>query len=219
MKEKFLMIVLIMVELIVGVTSAFSEESKSSWPAIQSATKSFHFVDHRDTGIQMKINSTDGTPLYLLECYLNAYDHEDPNFDYSGDFECRLSSLYSKEKYSTLLTEEKHPTRDWQSRGRFLLEELQGKCSEYPEYGRLRHFKLRGMDLTLEIKNFTLGSATENEPWNRRRIKNLDLEVTVATDPTASSEIATPTKYVEPPRAHPQDTKDLSRKCDKVLTK
>jgi hypothetical protein len=75
------------------------------------------------------------------------------------------------------------------------------------------------MDLTLEIKNFTLGSATENEPWNRRRIKNLDLEVTVATDPTASSEIATPTKYVEPPRAHPQDTKDLSRKCDKVLTK
>jgi hypothetical protein len=221
MRNYLFIILLSLIELIAGITSINADESKSLWTEVQPLKKRFRFVDHRDAGAQLKLVGTDGTPLYLIECYLNAYDHEDPNFDYSGDFECRLSSLYTKEAYSTLLTEEKKQSRDWQSRGRFLIEELTGKCSEYPEYGLVRHFRLRGMELTLEIKNLKLkqGSATQNAPWNRERIKELDLEVTVADDPTATSGIATPTKYVEPPRAHPQDTKDLSRKCDKVITK
>lgn len=221
MKNLLFVGLMLLVELIAEATLSSSDEGKRSWPVIKPIKKSFHFVDHRNTGTQLKIVDTDGTPVYLLECYLNAYEHEDRAFDYSGDFECRLSSLSSKERYSTLLTEEKHPTRDWQSRGRFLVEELSGKCAEYPEYGLVRHFSLRGMNLTLKIQNFKMASSssTENAPWNRDRMKELDLDVTITPDPNASSEIAEPTKYIEPPFAHPADPHDLSRKCDKVLTK
>lgn len=218
MKKTFYAVLLLSL-LVGGGTSIAGSGDQRAWPEIQPVKRSFHLVDRQTMGAKLQIVSTKGTPLYLLECYINAYDREDPDFDYSGDIECRLTSLYSKEAYSTLLTEEKHPTRDWQSRGRLFVEDISGKCAAYPEYGKVRHFKLRGMNLTLEIKNFKVkaGSSAENAPWNRDRINELDLEVTVAADAAATSEIAAPTKYLEPPLAHPNA--DLSRKCDKVLTK
>lgn len=221
MKNLLFISLILVVAQFTGVTFSIGEEKKHSWPVILPMKKSLHFADNHDMGAQLKITGIDGAPLYLLECYLNAYDHEDRNFDYSGDFECRLTSLYSKDRYSTLLTEEKHQTRDWQSRGRFLNEELTGKCLEYPEYGRVRHFRLRDINLTFEVKHFKMkpGSSSENIPWNRERIMELDLEVTVATDTTATSEIAEPSKYIAPPRLHPEDATDLSRKCDKILSK
>lgn len=197
MRKSIIVFLILLIELNIGVTSIAGPESKRSWPVINPVKKSFHFIDHREMGAELIIVGIDGTPLYLLECYLNAYDHEDRNFNYSGSFECRLTSLYSKERYSTLLTDQINQTRDWQSRGRFLLEELTGKCSEYPEYGRVRHFRLRGMNLTLEIKNLKIksGSSAENAPWYVDRIEELDLDVTVTPDPKGLSEIAEPTKY------------------------
>jgi hypothetical protein len=197
MRNAIFVFLILLIELNIGVTSITGTESKRSWPLINPVKKTFHFIDHREMGAKLRIVSIDGTPLYLLECYLNAYDRDDPDFNYSGNFECRLTSLYSKERYSTLLTDQAKPTRDWQSRGRFLLEELTGKCAEYPDYGRVRHFRLRGMNLTLEIKNLKIksGSSAENVPWYVDRIEKLDLDVIITPDPKASSEIAEPTKY------------------------
>ena len=50
----------------------------------------------------------------------------DPDFDYSGDFECRLSSVGDHDTYSTLLTEDAHQNRDWESRGRFFSADRSG---------------------------------------------------------------------------------------------
>jgi len=198
MRNLIFVFLILLIGLDIGVTSIGDTESKRSWPVINPVKKTFHFIDHHEMGAKLRIVGIDGTPLYQLECYLNAYDREDRDFNYSGNFECRLTSLYSKDRYSTLLTDQIHPTRDWQSRGRFLLEEITGKCAEYPDYGRVRHFRLRGMNLTLEIKNLKikLGSAAENAPWYVDRIEKLDLDVTVIADPTVLSEIAEPTKYL-----------------------
>jgi hypothetical protein len=38
---------------------------------------------------------------------------------------------------------------DWRNRGRLIAAQLQGDCLQYPEYSTLRHFRLRGMDVTL----------------------------------------------------------------------
>lgn len=191
--------------------------SQYVWPEILPFKKSFYFADPNKTEAKMDIFGRDGTPLYLLECHLGP--HEDPAFDYSGDFECRLTSLYSKDAFSTLLTENPKQSRDWQSRGRFLIEELIGKCAVYPEYGKIRHFKLRGMELTLGIKSLKMqvDSRDVKVPKQRARIKELYLDVDVIPDPTASSEIAEPTKYVEPPYANPEDPNDMSRNCEAVL--
>jgi hypothetical protein len=221
MKKFSLIILMLLVVIIAGIILAVANEKTHSWPAIRPIEKTFHFVDHRYMVGKLQIVGQNGAPLYLLECFLNAYGHEDRDFDYSGDFECRLTSLYSKETYSTLLTEDKEQTRDWQSRGRFFVEDLVGSCAEYPEYGRIRHFRLRNMSITIEIKDFQieLGSSATNIPWNRDRIKELDLIVTVASDMTATTEIAEPTKYIEPPRLHPENITDPTKKCDDVLSK
>jgi hypothetical protein len=218
--KNFLFIVLMLL-VIARITSANANGSIHSWSTIQPLENKFHFVDHRDMEGKVQIIGQNREPLYLLECYLNAYDHEDRDFDYSGDFECRLTSLYSKETYSTLLTEDQNQVRDWQSRGRFLVQDLSGRCAEYPEYGKIRHFRLRKMNITIEIKNFKLekGSSVNNSPINRDRIKELDLIVTVEPDNTATTEIAEPTKYIEPPRLHPENTNDTTKKCDTVLLK
>ena len=101
------------------VTSIYGKEKEFVWPKIKSIKVDYHFIDHKYTSAKFQIMGINGKPLYQLECYLNAYEHENRDFYYSGDFECRLSKLIAPYEYSTLLTEEKHPTRDWQSRGRF----------------------------------------------------------------------------------------------------
>lgn len=188
------------------------------WPEISPFKKIVHFAGRQST--KLEIVGRRGTPLYLLQCYLNPSDddNDSDHFSYSGAFECRLTSRYDN-RQSTLLTENPYPTRDWESRGRFLIEEITGKCADYPDYGRVRNFKLRGMNLTLEIKDFKIkpASSAENAPWYVERIKELTLYVTVTPDPKALSEIAEPTKYVEPPRAHPGDPNDKSLNCEKVL--
>jgi len=193
------------------------EVGQKGWPEIKPIDQSFHFIKPSKTEAIMRILAPDGTPFYMLECRLGP--HEDPDFDYSGDFECRLTSLYSREAYSTLLTENREQSRDWQSRARFLVEELIGKCAEYPEYGKVRSFRLRGMRLTLTIKNLKLQLAPRDEANLKQRgqIKELDLSVAVIPDPTALSNIAEPAQYIEPPYAHPKDPQDMSRNCENVL--
>lgn len=196
------------------------KEAKPFWPVVNPLSRSIHFVDHQNIGAKVAITGTGGKPLYLLQCYLNAYDHgDDPGFNYSGNFECRLTCLYSEQSYSTLLTDEIQQTADWESRGRFLFEELAGDCAKYPEYGMVRHFRLRGMRLTLAIKNFNVepGSLGENRPWKVDRIQSLDLKVAVASDPGALLEIAEPPPYLAPPQAHPGNRNDPSLNCSVVL--
>jgi hypothetical protein len=91
-------------------------------------------------------------------------------------------SSFSGEHYSTLLTEDAHQSRDWESRGRFFAAELQGPCARIPEFGATRSFELRGMDLTLGITNqkFTVGG----------KLNSLTLTVTVRPDPRAQRPIA-----------------------------
>jgi hypothetical protein len=209
----------LLLTLLIG-TSA-EPEDKALWPKVQTTKKTICLANRKKESARLLIRSENGKPLYLLECRINAYDHQDPNFDYSGDFECRLTSLYSKESISTLLTEEEHPTRDWQSRGRFLLEELAGKCADYPEYGKVRHFRLRGMELTIAVEAYTTeeGSAAKNGPWHRDRIEKMRFTIKVTPCATALSPIAEPVRYAAPPRAHPEDPNNLSLDCEKVFFK
>src|SRR5437879_5108689 len=129
--------------------------NQDKWPAVMPLKKIFHFDDGVLTGVKLTLTDSNRRPLYLLECYLNAFDKKDDHFDYTGDLECRLTSLFDDYyPHRTLLTEEKPQLRDWDSRGIFKIEELRckkvgGVCIEYPGYGKLRHFRLRGMRLSL----------------------------------------------------------------------
>ena len=92
---------------------------------------------------------------YTLQCHTWRQSERNArsDFDYSGDFECRLLAVNGDNPIPTLLGHEIPMARDWDSRGRFLAEQLVGKCGEHPDYGRTRTFKLRGMRLTLTIQD------------------------------------------------------------------
>ena len=191
----------------------------SKWPEVAPMHKGYHFANARTSEIDFSILGTKGEPLYRMECHTFEYEI-DPSFDYSGDFECRLKSLYSDDAYSTLFTEEPQQTRDWQSRGRFLVEEIEGKCADYPEFGRVRHFRLRGMKITLTISDVEFRTYTEKTLARKEGslLKSFRFDVKVEVDSRATSAISEHIPYAYPPRRHP-GTEDVSLDCERSAKK
>ncbi len=210
---RFTTFLLCAVSALLMLSSAKLIAAPQDWPTIKPLTETFHFSDAGKAAVDLSIPSTDSRSVYRIECHQLGY--EDPAFDYSGDFECRLTSLYSKETYSTLFTDDPKQSRDWQSRARFLSEELVGSCADYPEYGRTRTFKLRGMDITIGLSTIVVEQSTHPRPT----LKSFNLQISIVPDPAATTPIAAPVSYKEPPYRHPGDNNDHSRECAVVLRK
>lgn len=168
------------------------------WPRTRSFSKVFDFPHAEQAELTVRLEGEEGRVLYVLECH-NWLFEKDPSFDYSGDFECRLIPLYEKSMFSTLLTDDPHPTADWQSRGRFLIPELLGKCATYPEYGRVRNFQLRSMRVRLELSNMVFRASAPTASRVGRGLASFRLAVSVQPDPNALSPIAQPPAVPAPP--------------------
>lgn len=119
-------------------------------------------------------------PAYVLQCHSGYFD--DLHFSYSGDFECRLGLADGQDTYSTLLTEDIHQQKDWESRGRFFAVDLKEPCASIPNFGATRSFELRGMHLTLHVIEPVFHTSGALEA--------LKLHVAVRPDPSAGRAIA-----------------------------
>jgi len=151
------------------------------YPAVRPIERTFSVPDVRNADVSVVIQSHDGISLYRLQCHPAGYS-DDPGFDYSGDFECRLTSAADHDTYSTLLTEDPHQSRDWESRARFFSNDLRGRCALVPEFGAKRTFRLRQMQLTLQVIDPKFSASGE--------LASLNLQVTVTSDPLAHRAIA-----------------------------
>jgi hypothetical protein len=193
--------------------SCSTAPSSAGWPDVVALRDSVAFADAKTAAAEWTIRGAGQAPLYHVACH--AYGFEgDTAFDYSGDFECRLTSMYSEEEVSTLFTENWRQTRDWESRARFLAEELVGRCAAYPEHGLVRHFRLRGMLVTLSISRPLLDSMLIPEiPEMRLGLKSFHFSIAVAKDSTARTSIAEPVRYAAPTYG---DRKRSSLTCDRV---
>jgi hypothetical protein len=101
---------------------------------------------------------------------------------------------------NSLLSEDESPY--WYSRGQIHdFRELVGACGRYPEYGALRHFRLRGFELTLQF--------TDIQVDKKGTPSYLVVTVSVRTDPTAHSREAQQTGYLTPYK--------VGGSCNKVL--
>jgi len=163
----------------------------SSWPEIKPVRATCHFPEAEKAQLRKTIYGKDGRPLYVLECYAFSAIPKTSDFNYSGDFECRLHSYRPREdRYSTLLTELPNADRDWESRGRFLTAQLVEPCGEYRDLGRKRTFRLRGLKLTLNLTHVLFDNQKQNLSNDAPALKSFDLEIAVVPDPTATSRIA-----------------------------
>lgn len=153
------------------------------YPPVEAQNRVFEVPDVKHADVLFDIKSSKGTPIYRLQCHSAEYSGDDHDFAYSGDFECRLSSVGHLDRVaSTLLTEDPHQSRDWESRGRFFTKNLRGSCASIPDFGSVRKFKLRGMDLTLEIINPRFAPDST--------LQSLKLSVKVRPDASAVRPIA-----------------------------
>ncbi len=159
---------------------AVMEASAQSYPAPAPIEKTFDVPDVSKADISLRIKARGGRDLYTLQC--RSVGHEgDSDFDYSGDFECRLILSNGRNTYSTLLTEDVDQSRDWESRGRFFAVSLQNGCAKIPEFGATRSFTLRGMRLTLRVLD---------PKFRGDKLLSLRLAVNVVPDATAHRAIA-----------------------------
>ncbi|MGH9438868.1 MAG: hypothetical protein ACRD22_13475 [Terriglobia bacterium] len=160
----------------------------ASWPAAQPVQRTFDVPDVQKMNVLLLIHSEKGKPLYRLRCA-----HPGNEQDYSGDFECRLDTVESGDVGvgQTLLIEDVRQLKPWPSRGRFFAADLVGKCAAIPQFGATRDFRLRGMELTLQVLDPVVDTASQgfggaSDP----QLRSLKLKVTVHPDPSATRAIA-----------------------------
>ncbi len=163
------------------VTFVLGVSAAETYPSVKPMQKVIDVPDVAKADVSLVIRSLDDQPLYKLQCHSRGYVG-DPDFDYSGDFECRLSLVHGQNVYSTLLTEDAEQSRDWESRGRFFSGSLRGPCAAIPEFGASRAFKLRRFDLTLTILDPKFNA--------NGKLISLRLGVTVRADGSAQRQIA-----------------------------
>lgn len=183
----------IVLVLEMSVTSCAVAASNNHWPKVEGFQESFHFNDVDKAGLSLIIKSVTNKPLYALTCHSGSFN-DDSEFDYSGLIACRLSSLYSKEVVSTLLTETMKQTSDWGNRGRFLVKHLLPGCAKYPNWGSKRTFYLRSMELVLSIDDESFAQSSDG----KELLKSYSLNVIVRPDPSAVTSIAKATDVPEP---------------------
>jgi len=158
------------------------------WPKIAAAEASYQFNDPENAKVDLPLPGLSDEPLYLLVCRGRKQFYS--GFDFSGDFECLLKSEYTDDHYDTLLTYNPRQERSWESRGRFFWDDLYHPCPVASEYGLARHFRLRGMRLTLSIVNVRPGPVTKHKPDSLAPPPEaFGLKVQVEPDPGALSTI------------------------------
>jgi hypothetical protein len=186
---------------IIAVLASNSVSSTSTWPSVQPVIRSYAFVamdSLSDYPVELLIRTTQGVPAYRLECHSGDYEGEYVIY-FSGTFHCGLFAVRGDKVTSwNLLADitKDEQSSDWFNRGRMIDGQLLGACGAYPEYGRIRHFRMRGMSVTLE---FTDLKWHDREGPQGPTLQQFTVIVAIAPDPTANSATSDRPKAPRPP--------------------
>jgi hypothetical protein len=186
------------------VAVGLGTECRTAWPKIQSThVRSTFTVDgSTDFPVRLDVRDEQGTPRSRLECHSGDYSGEFVIY-YSGTFHCALFAVRGDKIVSWNLLADStraEQSSDWNNRGRMLAGQLRGTCGNSPEYGRIRHFRVRGMSVTVEFEDLMWGklqtSAVGGAPLER-----FTVWIRIRPDTTANSETAEKTAAPRPPHS------------------
>jgi hypothetical protein len=174
------------------------QPSQQSMPVLKERHEQFAFVAPEAPGVDapfvLHLEDLSGTERYRLECHANGLGEADL-LNWSGLYQCALFPTHGDSITAVNLlaadTREEQADDGW-NRGRVLAQQFHAPCVSYPEYSTLRHFKLRGFDLTL---------AFTDVAWSGPRIGKFTLHVDVTPDADAKSDVAAPAEGDRPPHA------------------
>jgi hypothetical protein len=202
------------------------------WPQVKPLHESFYFRNAWHASATLLIKGANGVPLYRLQCYGEQAKRSPSDLQlhaealYSGEFDCHLYSFPDPTASDTLLTDITLPGGESYSRAVINAAELVGACGNYPEYGLVRHFRLRGMRITFTYSDVRtkeeLTSIGAPYPPGTPRIDVPELtsfrfSVDIAPDPTAVSTIAEPVPFAPPPPKKTANPYVNLPNCEKVI--
>jgi hypothetical protein len=196
-----------------------------SWPEIKPINRTFYFTDVDRASVDFYLRNPQGKPLYWFGCHSADFTgkpidpYHDDESDYYGMFDCHLHLLKDKDGYN-LLSYSATDHRENFSRAFISPEELQGRCADYPEWGCIRHIRLRGMRITLEFGEVRLGQdfiTTQRPKPKGKIVQSFRLDLRIEPDKGALSAIAEPPGFANPHRVLPGSTNNISDDCAKVI--
>ena len=138
------------------VTIVVFGQTNPVWPIVRPIhiSKSYRIDGNSDSPLNLPIVTSDGKVVYRVECHNGNYEDRSV-INFSGDFQCVLFSVDGVHRigWNLLATAEAgEQNSDWLNRGRMVASQLRGECGAIPEYGRIRHFRLRGMRVRFEFR-------------------------------------------------------------------
>lgn len=193
MKVKLFLFILIITTLWHNF-SLSQVEYRTDWPKVADLKKVVT-INALSKNIYHKIPIYDrtGKVVYTLYCHGGSTEYLDKLSDSTGNNYvgplCFILVEGEKDGEGSLLSED--GSASWYSRGQLHdYKNIVGACGKYPEYGNLRHFRLRGFELTLHFINIKLGKDAEPIKF--------DVEVTVHPDANITSSYTEQTGYLTP---------------------
>jgi hypothetical protein len=166
-----------------------------TWPRIRPITVERTIDFERGFTLDLPLRDSNGRTRYLLACRAGRPGYMDvaPSGDdgnWTGDLMCTLNAGRTSTNDLSLLSDDDESA--WHSRGVFDLRELTGACAAYPEFGRDRAFRMRGMRISLHVHDVVLARAD--------RLRSAGLRIDVVPDANATDEQAAQPGYRDPGR-------------------
>lgn len=191
---------------ILGATGVRADHAQGTrWPTIRPLDEVFQINDPSTAVVRTFVRDGSGKQIYLFVCRTGD-DESVPNVNYAGDLGCHLIPAEHGEVEENLLIETPGVAA-WYSRGRMFATELQGDCARYPEYGRQRTFRLRGLKVTMTYEDVHFAEPAAD---GHTRLASYRLHVRVVPDSAATREIAESSGYLDPSRQVPGDPRSCS---------
>lgn len=201
--QRFLILASVTITILSAIASSLVGKA---WPTVRPLEQTFDFPDAGKGLAKTFVLDAAGRHLYLFICRRGDDASGPGNILYSGTLDCRLMEARRGEREENLFLETPNIAA-WYSRGRMFDDELYGACGDYPEYGRIRHFYLRGMSITLSFDNAQFAPARGSAV---PRLVSYVLKLKVVPDPKAIRDIAASSGYLDPRK------KEGTRSCQTV---
>lgn len=184
----------------VGVNLVLAEDSVTgNWPDMREFSVRMGVqLNALRADVDLPLYDREGVVRYRLICrggseaYLDQVNERNGTAGYLPPLTCILN-IGNQETDASLLSEDESAA--YYSRGRFALSDLVGACARYPEYGLVRHFRLRGMELELSFSEVTTEAASGRRA--EQPVYAL-LSISVRRDPAARTAKAEQPGYLRP---------------------
>jgi hypothetical protein len=215
----------LMPSLLVTVTICGSIVGRSaqagySWPQVVPISRDYNFPDVDHAMVSLTLKDTQGKPLYWMGCHSgdftgNSGDPFRDDEDYFGAFDCHLHSLHPRSEYNLLSYDAVWRIENF-SRAATSAGDLWGACYDYPEWGRTRHIRLRGMRMTMQFNDVHFertGISAEADEV----LRSFRFTLRIEPDEKAVSAVAEPPPFANPLKEEPGSTTSISNGCTKII--